>query len=353
MPSPIKSMIQAGSTLWLDSVDPEELAKYEPMGITGATSNPKIVHDLIDTGRFDERLSKLIAKGIEDEALAWMLTDHLVREAQERFLPVWEKTKGDDGYVSFELDPLLEDPDLKLTDADRTQRYIDLGKEWSSGHKNRMIKVPATPGGIGALEELAAQGVCLNVTLIFTQHQYEQARDAIWRGAQNRKSLDGFKSVYSIFISRVDVYTHKNIPELSAAQGLVGIVNAKRTWRANEAFWADKKTPLRQQIVFASTGVKNEGDPPDKYVCLLVGDDIQTNPPELMDAIEESGKAYHKTIDQMQPQAVIDEIDAKIDMRQVERELLREGIAKFADPQKKLLKLIGQRREQLAKGPKS
>ena len=91
-----------------------------------------------------------------------------------------------------------------------------------------MIKVPATPAGLDALEELAAAGVTLNVTLIFTMRQYEAARDAIWRGAQRRKSLDRFKSVYSIFVSRVDVYTEKHVPELSpAAQGQVGIVGVE------------------------------------------------------------------------------------------------------------------------------
>ncbi len=85
--------------------------------------------------------------------------------------------------MSFELDPLLEDPACTLSCAERAGRYIELGKRWSKGHQNRMIKVPATPAGIEALEELSAAGVTLNVTLIFTTRQYEAARDAIWRGA--------------------------------------------------------------------------------------------------------------------------------------------------------------------------
>src|SRR5439155_4461942 len=109
------------------------------------------------------------------------------------------------GYVSFELDPLLEDAARNVPVAERTKKYVELGKQWSAGHKNRMIKVPATEGGLAALEELAAAGVTLNVTLIFSERQYNIARDAIWRGAQRRKSLDTFKSVYSIFVSRLDV----------------------------------------------------------------------------------------------------------------------------------------------------
>ena len=160
--------------------------------------------------------------------------------------PSWEQTKGDDGYVSFELDPLLEDMASASANKDRTAKYIELGKKWSKGHKNRMIKVPATPAGLAALEELSAAGVTLNVTLIFSEDQYKTARDAIWRGAQRRASRESFKSVYSIFVSRLDVYTAAKVPSLSpAAQGMVGIVNAKRIWKVNKQFWADKKLPLQ------------------------------------------------------------------------------------------------------------
>ena len=111
--------------------------------------------------------------------MAWELNDELVAMAEHKFLPVWEHTRGNDGYVSFELDPLI-DVATKLSHSERVRRYIELGRKWSAGHVNRMIKVPATPAGIGALEVLAADGVKINVTLIFTEQQYERARDAIW-----------------------------------------------------------------------------------------------------------------------------------------------------------------------------
>src|SRR5262249_53716806 len=156
----------------------------------------------------------------------------------------------------------LEDPELNMPEGERTKKYIALGKQWNSGQKNRMIKVPATPAGLAALEELAAAGVTVNVTLVFSERQYIAARDAIWRGAQRRTSLDKFKSVYSIFVSRLDVYTEHHVPQLSPkAQGMVGIVNAKRIWRMNRQFWADKKLPLKQEMIFASTGTKKKEDP--------------------------------------------------------------------------------------------
>jgi len=348
--SPLQSLIASGTKLWLDSVDPDLVRSNRALGATGATSNPVIVSDLIKTGRFDRDLERLVAAGKSNDEVAWQLTDQLVRQAQEVFLPVCRETRGNDGYVSFELEPLLEDPQLHLPLEERTKRYVELGKQWSAGHQNRMIKVPATPAGISALEPLAAAGVTLNVTLVFTPRQYHAAREAIWRGAQKRSSLAGFKSVYSIFVSRVAIYTEKHVPQLSpAAQGLVGIVNAKQIWADNQAWWKDKKLPLAQEIIFASTGTKKPSDPPWKYVEAFAGSDIQTNPPATNDAVEKSGRTFTRQVDKPPPQPVLAEIAAKVDIQKLEDVLMDEGIQKFADPQKALLKLIAEKRAALAK----
>jgi len=346
--TPLQSLVATGTKLWLDSGHPQEVAANRALGATGATSNPIIIGDIIKTGRFDGDIVRLIREGQDDEALAWKLTDTLVRQAQDVFRPAWEATQGDDGYVSFELDPLLEDVDKPIPVEERTRRYVELGKEWSRGHQNRMIKVPATPGGLAALEELAAAGVTLNVTLIFSERQYKAARDAIWRGARRRASLDGLKSVYSIFVSRLDVYTDKHVPQLSPrAQGQVGIVNAKRIWQLNQKFWADKKLPLKQEMIFASTGTKKKEDPPLKYVEAFAGSDIETNPPATNEAIQASSKTFTRQVDRLPPADVLAEIDQKVDMAKLEETLMREGIQKFADPQKDLLKRIAGKRKEL------
>jgi transaldolase len=350
MSSPLRSLIACGTKLWLDSIDPELVQRNRALGATGATSNPIIIADLIKTGRFDQDLMRLMRDGLKDEDVAWQLTDMLVRQAQKVFLPAWESTRGDDGYVSFELDPLLEDPALNVPLAERTKKYIELGKKWSAGHANRMIKVPATPAGLAALEDLAASGVTLNVTLIFTPRQYTAARDGIWRGAQKRASLAAFKSVYSIFVSRVDVYTEQHVPQLSpAAQGLVGIVNAKNIWRMNQQFWADKRLPLKQEMIFASTGTKKPSDKPTKYVEAFAGADIETNPPATNDQVEASGLTFTRQIDQLPAAPVLSEIDRLVDLQKLEDVLMAEGIKKFADPQKALLTLIATKRKELAK----
>jgi transaldolase len=233
---------------------------------------------------------------------------------------------------------------------EKVRRYVELAKKWSAGHKNRMIKIPATEGGLASLEEVAASGVTINVTLCFTERQYKVSRDAIWRGAQRRKAgLSGFKSVYSIFVSRVDVYTEKHVADLSPqAQGLVGIVNAKEMWQMNQDFWKDKNLPLSQEIIFASTGTKKPTDPPDKYVEALAGSDIQTNPPATNEFVEKSGKTYTRKIDQMPPKEITGEIERKVDVGRMEKVLMDEGTLKFADPQKALEKQIHERRAALA-----
>jgi transaldolase len=172
----------------------------------------------------------------------------------------------------------------------------------------------------------------------------------VWRGAQRRKEgLAKFKSVYSIFISRIDVYTEKYVPQLSpAAQGQVGIVNVKKLWRLNQEFWKDKNLRQKQEIIFASTGTKKKTDPPDKYVDALAGSDIQTNPPATNDAVEKLNKTYTRQVDRMPAKEIVDEIADKVSQQKLEDKLMEEGTAKFADPQHALLKLVADKRATLA-----
>jgi len=343
--TPLQSLVATGTKLWLDSVDPEEIRINRAFGATGATSNPIIIADLLKTGRFDADLKQLIAEGHDDEAIAWAMTDKLVKAAQDVFLPVWEETKCDDGWVSFELDPLLEDPANPLSPPEKAARYLALGQQWAKGHKNRMIKVPATPGGLLCLEELVASGAAVNVTLIFTERQYLAARDACHRGAMRRADKEKVKTVYSIFVSRVDVYTERDVPGLiPAAQGQVGIVNAKRIWAINKQFWANKGFALKQEMIFASTGTKKKEVAPWKYVEAFAGSDIQTNPPATNKAVAESGKTFASQIESLPPAEVLADIDAKIDPQHLEATLMSEGLAKFAEPHKALMKLIAGKR---------
>jgi transaldolase len=290
-------------------------------------------------------IADFIAQGFDDDTICWKLTDTLVSQAQEAFLPIWNESKGNAGWVSFELDPLLEDPSVNLPHSERVDRYIELGRKWSAGHSNRMIKVPATPAGLDAIGPLASHGVTLNVTLIFTTRQYRIARDNVWAGAKNRSSIDDFKSVYSIFVSRVDQYTAENCKALSSqAQGLYGILNAKRIWKENQEFWTANPTPLQQEIIFASTGTKNASDRPWKYVFALAGSDIQTNPPETNAAVASSSQLFSHQLTLLPPDSICQELDAAIAVQHMEDTLMEQGVGKFVAPQKQLLQTIQEKR---------
>ncbi len=340
MTSPLQSLVATGTKLWLDSIDPKLVAISRQQGATGATSNPIIVANLIKSGQVDGLIRELRQSDKSPEEIAWTVTDHMVSEAEKVFLPVYNATKGNDGFVSFEVDPLLEDPQLGPAHATRVARYIELGKKWAAGHPNRLIKVPATPAGIDALEGLVAAGINVNVTLIFSTRQYLAARDAVWRGAQKLPSRQQFKSVFSIFVSRLDVYTEEKIPQLGEAQGWVGIVNAKRIWKLNRDFWQDKGLPLQQEMIFASTGTKKPSDAKWKYVAAFAGSDIETNPPETNDAVAASQQTFSRQIDLLPPAHILAAIDQHVDFQKLEEFLMQDGIKKFADPQKALLEVI-------------
>ena len=209
MLTPLESLIACGTKLWLDSIDPQLVHANRALGATGATSNPVIISELLRSGRFDDQIRRFLSDGLDDEQLAWKMTDLLVREAQTVFFPVWQETAGNDGYVSFELDPLLEDPQLGPTHDERVRKYIELGARWSKSHENRMIKVPATPAGLNALEELVALGVSVNVTLIFTSRQYRL------RARRSGVALSGARvsitsRAYTAFLSHVSTRTLKS-----------------------------------------------------------------------------------------------------------------------------------------------
>jgi transaldolase len=136
----------------------------------------------------------------------------------------------------------------------------------------------------------------------------------------------------------------------AAAQGEVGIVNVKRIWSENQQWWRDRKLPRRQEIIFASTGTKKPDDPPDKYVAALAGSDIQTNPPATNAAVQKlSGKTFTRTVDRMPAADVLADIDARVDFARMEAVLMEEGLKKFADPQKGLIRLIGEKRAAMGK----
>jgi len=128
---------------------------------------------------------------------------------------------------------------------------------------------------------------------------------------------------------------------------MVGIVNAKQIWADNQKWWGAKKLPLAQEMIFASTGTKKPEDPAWKYVESFAGSDIETNPPATNEAVAKSGRTFTRQIDKLPPQEVLAEIASKVDVAKMESVLMEEGVKKFADPQKALLKVIAEKRASL------
>ena len=180
----LRSLIATGTKLWLDSIDPDLVKKNRALGATGATSNPIIISDLIKTGRFDDQIIAADRQGPERRRHRLGNERSPRPRGPGRFHAGLGTDQGQRRVRQLRARPAAgRRQAAPIPHAERVRRYIELGKKWATGHQNRMIKVPATAAGLDALEELAAAGITLNVTLIFSERQYKIARDNVWRGA--------------------------------------------------------------------------------------------------------------------------------------------------------------------------
>ena len=176
-----------------------------------------------------------------------------------------------------------------------------------------MIKVPATPAGLDALEELCAAGITLNVTLIFSMRQYKAARDAVWRGAQRRRQARSFQErVQHLRVARGRVHGEARAAAVAGRAG-PGRHRQRQAHLGREprVLGSTRSTPLTQEMIFASTGTKKPSDPAWKYVEAFAGSDIETNPPATNEAVEKSGRTFTRHVDELPPADVLAEIDAR------------------------------------------
>ena len=222
----------AGVSIWLDTLSRELLESGEfgelvrDYAVTGATSNPTIFAKAITgSNRYDEQLRAALATGVTDtQELFFEVALEDVRRAAELLRPIHAATAGHDGFVSFECTPdLADDTQATIGQARDLRRRLDL--------PNVMIKVPATEAGVPAIEELTADGVNVNVTLLFSVERYDRVIEAYLRGLERRaeagKPIDGISSVASFFLSRIDTKVDAELPAGSDLRGRVAIANAR------------------------------------------------------------------------------------------------------------------------------
>jgi transaldolase len=354
----LHQLAELGQSIWLDFIDRSfitsgELADYVQKGLRGLTSNPAIFEKAIsEGGEYDDQIRKLALAGATAQEIYEGLVVDDIRMAADALRPVYDMTDGRDGFVSLEVNPhLAHDQQGTVVEAKRLFSAVD--------RPNLMIKVPATGEGLLAFQELVEDGISINVTLMFSISQYELVAQA-YAVALEQRTAKIFKvgqvaSVASFFVSRVDSKVDKLLDELGSPQaqalkGKTGIANAKIAYqRSKEIFsgrrWEyllDKGAHL-QRVLYGSTSTKNPEYPDVLYVENLIGPNtINTVPPETLEAFLNHGTVAMTLENNMdearQHLAQLEELG--IDLDQVTRELLDEGLEKFTKPYDKLIETI-------------
>jgi len=359
MSESIKKLTNLGQSLWYDNIQRKLLetgelkAMIERGDIRGVTSNPTIFQNAIaKTNDYDAALIPLAWAGWDAEKIFWQLAIEDIQQACDLFRPLYDETKGGDGYVSLEVSPYL---------ANDTEGTAKQAKElWDRVNRpNLMVKIPATKEGIPAIRQTIAAGINVNVTLIFALDRYAAVMDAYLAGLEDRVAenlpIQQIASVASFFISRVDTKIDPRLPADSALLGKAAIANAKFAYDAFESIFtsprfATLKARFRaraQRPLWASTGTKNPKYPDTLYVDTLIGPDtVNTVPPATLDAFRDHGNAK-MTITQGLEEAQTHFAELKalgISMSTVTKELEDEGVKAFADAFKTLLDAIEDRR---------
>ena len=366
--NPLKALQQYGQSVWLDYIrrcliTSGELKRLvEEDGLRGMTSNPAIFEKAI-TGSTDyaDAIAALAMRTRDPKAIYEQLAIRDIRDATDILRPVYERTGRRDGYVSLEVSPLLaHDTEATIEEARRLWQTV--------GRPNVMIKVPATPEGIPAIERLIGDGININVTLLFAQSAYERVADAYIRGLEKLVAgsgdPSGVASVASFFVSRIDTLVDSQIEArlktttdaheqalLRSVLGKVAIANAKLTYqRYLEIFSGPRWQALAgrgaqtQRVLWASTSTKNPNYRDVIYVEELIGPDtVNTIPPATFDAFREHGHPRASLADGIEEAQDTMETLAKvgISMEQVTDQLLVDAVRLFVEPFDKLLAAVG------------
>ncbi|MGD0115391.1 MAG: bifunctional transaldolase/phosoglucose isomerase [Dehalococcoidia bacterium] len=353
--NPPHALREQGQSVWLDYlrrglVESGELKRLmDDFAVAGITSNPTIFNKAISGSTdYDQALRGLVESGERDpKALFWRLAVDDIAMTADVFRPLFDSLDGGHGFVSLEASPGLAH-DTAGTIAEVKELWRRLGRP------NVMIKVPGTPEGVPAIEELTAQGININVTLLFSVKAYEQVALAYINGLERRleagQLIKGISSVASFFVSRVDTAVDGLLPEGSPLRGKVAVANAKTAYQLFKRFFSSERWERLaaagarvQRPLWASTGTKNPAYSDILYVEELIGPDtVNTMPEATLRAFADHGRVA-PTLEQGVDEAerVIASLPAAgIDLDAVTAKLLDDGVGAFASDFNKLLETI-------------
>ena len=370
--NPLRALADKGQSVWLDFLSRDIIRNgqlkrlIDEDGLSGITSNPSIFEKAIgESDSYDDEIKRLVGSGTTPlSSIYEQVVTADIAAAADMLRPLYDKTEGRHGFVSLEVSPYL---------AMDTAATIDEARRlWAAvGRENIFIKVPATKPGIPAIRQLLAEGLNINITLLFSQQVYEEVVEAFLAALEERaaagKPIDRIASVASFFVSRIDTVVDKELDEaaaratsqaerdaLTGQRGKVAIANAKlayRRWqkRFSGARWDKlKKLGARpQQLLWASTGTKNPAYSDVLYIDELIGPEtVNTMPEKTMDAFRDHGKVRDSlTTDVDAAAQTISTIErAGISLDAVTAKLVDDGVTLFCDSFDKLNAALAEKR---------
>ncbi len=366
----LAALSQAGVSVWLDDLSRTRIQSgnlaelIATKSVVGVTTNPSIFQAALAKGdAYDEQVNELAARGADVDATIRTVTTDDVRSACDILAPQYEASKGVDGRVSIEVDPrLAHDTDKTVAQAVELWKIVD--------RPNVLIKIPATEAGIPAIAKTIAEGISVNVTLIFSVERYELVMGAFLDGLEQASAaghdVSKIHSVASFFVSRVDTEIDKRLDAIGtddakALKGKAALANARLAYAAyQDVFEKDRFTALAaaganpQRPLWASTGVKDPAYPDTLYVGELVAPGtVNTMPEKTMDAFADHGEVNSTSIIGQGPasQEVFDQLSAiGIDLTDVFLVLENEGVEKFEAAWQELLDATAEQLAEKSKG---
>jgi len=361
--NPLVHLFDFGQSVWVDDLRRDMITSgelkhlIEAEGVRGLTSNPAIFEKaIVGSADYDQQIRANAGKSVAEIYEELVIKD--IQDAADLFRPLYEASGKGDGYVSLEVSPhLARDTEGTLSEARHLWQRVN--------RPNLMIKVPGTPEGIPAFEQLIAEGINVNVTLLFSRHAYAAVADAYLRGleANPAPNLSGVASVASFFLSRIDTAVDQLLqakllttddPVLAARlKGLLGkvaVANAKLAYRHYHSVFnsprfaaLEQRMARPQRLLWASTGTKNPDYRDVLYVEELVGPNtVNTMPPATLKACADHCELRPSLEERLEhAEEVLAELaEVGIDLDRVTDDLLADGLAKFSGPFDKLLASI-------------